>query len=416
MRLSLRIRRQAPWKLGTTCLAATLLSCAGGSTPAAVAPTAQAPGPRGGVATSSVALPAGVRRVLLCGQSIPINAVRFACDQLDFEDLAPLAEFEELRELDLAQSGVTDLRALASRVQLRRLDLESTDVTDLAPLAGLKHLRRLRFSYRTTMVTGQPRVLTALNRPTPKIDLSPLSQLAQLEHLVLGEIAVESLEPIRAASGLRRLGLLSVEAPPGALTKLQGLSALERVVLFNAPCRELGALAGSPGMKELFVHRCRRTDLRPLSALTELEHLTLSSVEGRGARVLSALTQLRVLDIAAANFDDYSFLSALSALVSLDASQSTLTNLAPLSRLPQLRELDAAGTKITRLDALNTVKSLRSVTLSGDSGHAYKAPTEPDRKLDTAVKRLRIRRPELQIRYRDPSVTALVRTPAIWDD
>ncbi|MEZ4220960.1 MAG: hypothetical protein R3B13_08525 [Polyangiaceae bacterium] len=393
-----------------------IAACGGASTGAPVntPPPVERAAPRLDAPAAPPAAP--VERRALCGQEVPVNSERFSCNQLDFTDLTSLEGMSQLRELVLASSGVSDLRPLATLPRLEALDLESTDVTDLSPLTALPNLTRLRVVFRTTMVTEHPRVLTALNRPIPKIDLSPLAQLPKLERLSLGFVAVDSLEPLSQVKELRRLMLVSVDAPAGALRGMAGLEKLEQVVLMASPCRELDVLASSRQMRMLFIHGCRRADLRPLAHLTGLQRVTLSSVEGRGARELSNLKTVKALDASQSRLDDYSFLSAMTKLESLDLSGSSLTNAAPLASLSQLRSVDLSGTKVIRLEPLKGLAHLQRLVLSGDPSHAFNQPTTPDPKLRVQVERLRRVRPTLKFEYRSDQPNEIAQLPAIFDD
>lgn len=400
------------------------LAAALGLTTSLAVGCASAPPPRAGAALAPPETPSGAATdaappgrleptIRVCGQDVRISAEALACNDLQFDDLRALAELTSLRHLDLSRTGVTDLSPLAGRTRLESLDLQSTDVTDLKPLATLTGLERLRLVYRTTATTAHPRVLTALARPTPKVDLGPLARLPALLRVELGFIAVDSLAPLAVPRGLRRLGLVAVEAPANALAALAGLTELERVGLSDAPCRNLEALSTSTRMTHLSVHRCRRVDLRHLAALTELRTLTLSAVEGRGARELSALTRVRELDLSESRLDDYTFIRHLTGVASADLSRSAVTDLTALASLSQLRFLDVSKTRVSRLMALEKLTGLERLRVSGVDSEAAAGP---DPKLASAVARLERRLPKLRVEYDSGSSTVLPRTLSVFDD
>ena len=70
-----------------------------------------------------------------------------------FNDVSPLAAFENLDFLDLSWTQVADVTPLAELENLEVLGLERTQVTDVSPLAGLKNLELLDLS--GTNVTDQ---------------------------------------------------------------------------------------------------------------------------------------------------------------------------------------------------------------------------------------------------------------------
>lgn len=145
-------------------------------------------------------LPASLRdlpylRALYLGRAYPTETGELKWDwgreTSELIDLSPLAEFLELRSLNLACTGVTDLSPLSGLASLQSLDLGSTGVTDLSPLSGLAGLQRL-----SLFSTGVK-------------DLLPLSGLQGLQSLILqGCEGVTDLSPLESLPRLQSLNLV----------------------------------------------------------------------------------------------------------------------------------------------------------------------------------------------------------------
>ena len=70
-----------------------------------------------------------------CGQVIAYDETVVSCHDLSVTDLAPLLELDNLKSLDLSNSGVMDLSMVGHLSSLEYLHLNNTDVIDISPLA-----------------------------------------------------------------------------------------------------------------------------------------------------------------------------------------------------------------------------------------------------------------------------------------
>ncbi len=158
-------------------------------------------------------------------------------DTRALEALPPeIATLETVREVNLANTKVTDLSPLSDLTGLTRLWLSYTDVTDLSPLSGLTGLTTLG-------LTG-----------TRVTDLSPLSGLTGLDDLWLSSTSVTNLTP------------------------LSGLTALTQLNLFNSdamdlrPLRTLYKLAQAPDVFGLTFSRCAACGADPeIARISEIK-------------------------------------------------------------------------------------------------------------------------------------------------
>ena len=137
--------------------------------------------------------------------------------------LSVVAEYGQLRSLDLPGTALTDLSPLAGLTALQRLDLSSMEVTDLSPLAGLTSLQTLDLT--DTAVT----------------DLSPLAGLTALQTLGLNRTRVADLSPLAGLTALQRLDLTGTEVVD--LSPLAGLTALQWLDLFGTRVTDLSPVS-----------------------------------------------------------------------------------------------------------------------------------------------------------------------------
>jgi internalin A len=211
--------------------------------------------------------------------------------------LAGLAGMSRLVELDLSQFPVSDeglvyLRGLSS---LRRLVLSRT-TTD----AALVHLKDL---------TGL-RVLDLEAAPITVIGLRHLSRLVGLVELNLNLTDVNSLEPLRELTTLRKLGLMGCPLGDAGLAAIENFGELRELELFQTGITDAG-----------MVH------LRGLTKLTSL-----------GLRA-----NVRVTDHGVASLSKMTFLSKLD----LERTKVSDSGLESLSRLTGLREVRVWGTRVS---------------------------------------------------------------------
>ena len=70
-----------------------------------------------------------------CGQVIAYDEQVVSCNNVTVNDLTPLLELDNLKSLDLSNSGVTELSVVTHLNSLEYLHLSNTDVKDISPLA-----------------------------------------------------------------------------------------------------------------------------------------------------------------------------------------------------------------------------------------------------------------------------------------
>ena len=114
-------------------------------------------------------------------------------------DLAPLANSTRLKRLVLEGNQIGELGPLANLTELRALKLRENQIADLSPLANLTHL--LVLDVRQNEIR----------------DVTPLSNLTQLERLRLSDNPIEDLSPLHAFENLTHLNVPAGASCPETL-------------------------------------------------------------------------------------------------------------------------------------------------------------------------------------------------------
>ena len=143
---------------------------------------------------------AEVAAMILRGERVPREWIPYVTvlnfiGQAALDDLSPLADFAQLRELHVAGTSVSDLAPLAGLTNLTLLDVSQTSVSDLAPLAGLTNLTTLSVSR------------TAVS------DLVPLAGLTNLERLEIAHTPVRDLDGLAGWTALESLDVSGLAGP-----------------------------------------------------------------------------------------------------------------------------------------------------------------------------------------------------------
>ena len=169
-----------------------------------------------------------------------------------------------------------------------------------------------------------------------RINLATLESLQSLNSLELGRFRVDGISQVTALSALTHLSLSGTDASTN-LSSLPELRGCLKHFHF-----ELGFGGFRPSRPYVLP-----VDLSPLSLMTALQHLSLSSCSF-DLTPLSALTELPSIRLRGAGYSDLTPLSGLTALrvlhcVNIMHAINGAIDLSPLSTLVGLQELHVDG-------------------------------------------------------------------------
>ena len=192
-------------------------------------------------------------------------------------------------DLEIVTPAFDDLSILADE-PIRELNINSTKVSDLSPISEMPNLQTL-WAGMTAITSLEPLRGTSIARlnlfETEVRDLSPLAEVSNLRQLWLGNTPIESLEPL---SGLKLTTLRLENTAISDLSPLKGMP-IETLCLSGTRVTDLEPLRGAP-LKTLFLNFAPISDVSPLAECQGLERVLLPVA----ARDASSLRSLRNLD------------------------------------------------------------------------------------------------------------------------
>ena len=123
------------------------------------------------------------------GLSGLFNASDIRLNRLGNLDLAPLADLDNLEQLELIGNGLTDVSTIENLRYLTRLNLRSNLISDLSPLAGARRLESLELDDNNIVsieaLANLDRLTSLGIRDNKLNDLTPLAGLTDLKTLQL---------------------------------------------------------------------------------------------------------------------------------------------------------------------------------------------------------------------------------------
>lgn len=189
----------------------------------------------------------GVSRLELSGEA------RGASEKIT--DLAGIAAFENLEELDLKENNITDITELGTLAKLEWLDLTRNRVVDLTPLENLESLEWLDLAEN---------------------EISSISPVTSLTHVELLDISGNQVSDISGINGMANLiGLLMDRNEISDIRPLEGLQNLLYLSFGYNNVRDISVLSEFPDLEILFMYENKIKDISVLRKLKNLEQLAV---------------------------------------------------------------------------------------------------------------------------------------------
>jgi internalin A len=134
------------------------------------------------------------------------------------------------------------------------------------------------------------------------------------------------------------------------LSPLSNLPNLRHLVLDNNRITDITPLSTLPELGILTLDKNQITDITPLSTLTRLTYISLSNNQIRNIKPLANLTRLFSIHLKNNKITDLSPLSNSTKLRSLFLTNNQISDLKPLANLPRLFRLEVSGNQVTEKD------------------------------------------------------------------
>ena len=286
-------------------------------------------------------LAVAIREVLDLAPGVPItthamlNLTGLNVSNREIKDLTGLEHAHNLRSLDIGVSGVNGEW------------VNSNVITDLSPLSDLTNLERL------SLGTNYIWTLDFLRELPP---LAPVSiPDPNLAAAIREELVLTPNEPVTTYS---ILDLVNLAAPNRGIKSLTGLEHAVNLKGLN--------LASESISGEGDVNSNAISDLSPLEKLTNLEKLALNRMSDlQDVSALASLTTLEWLYLNHTAVSDVSALASLTNLETLQLAGTAVSDVSALASLTNLEKLTLRGTAVSDVSALASLTNLEKLTLAG---------------------------------------------------
>lgn len=233
----------------------------------------------------------GLRELDISGQ--PISDISFLANfkfltvlnlsKTQVKDLSPIKNLKSLKELNLSGSKVDTLLFLQDLINLEILDISGLPLQSLENLSGLVNMKELTCSENKLKDVSPLANMTLLEELDISLnysikDVTPITELQNLEKLVLKKVEIKDLEPLTKLQNLIWLDVYNAGiadlAPLKKLPKLMHLDLSHNSIESLAPIRNLNFVT------YLSIASTRISDLSPIKNWRNLEYLNISGNPG----------------------------------------------------------------------------------------------------------------------------------------
>lgn len=198
----------------------------------------------------------------------------------------------------------------------------------------------------------------------PLSDISPLTNLTNLEVVYLMNDQITNIAPLANHSSLRTLTLSG--NPISDISTIQTLTGLTTLFLDSVSLTSIADLANVTSLQTLYIRNNDITDISPLANLTQLHILYLEHNQITDITPLQNLTLLETLVLDYNMIDTIPSLSNLTNLKKLYASYDNIEDISNLSEMTWLTEIYLINNSIVDITALQGLDSLRNVNLTNN--------------------------------------------------
>jgi hypothetical protein len=143
---------------------------------------------------------------------------------------------------------------------------------------------------------------------------------------------------------------------------LRQASNLEKIQIWSASPRQLDGIGSITQLKHLIINGADQvSDVSSLSALSDLEELTLRARSVTDITPIGGLTKLERLNLMSTNVTDINALRSLPSLNSVDLFQTRVSDLSPLRELPNLTDMFIGCKQVADIGQAARLKKLHIV-------------------------------------------------------
>ena len=275
-----------------------------------------------------------------------------------------------LLNLTIPNHQLENLEALSGLTRLEKLDLSgsrfpSSSLSVLASIPTLKDLTLADCGLSTVADLSEVRSLTRLDLSNNTIrSLEPLSGISTLAELNLKQNAVTSLEALSSLSNLEKL-----DVSFNSLTALFPLADCQKLTWLEAGSNAITEVSGLDQLnllEYLSLEYNKLSDISPLSACTELTHLSVSNNSLTDLSAVSNMLKLDILDFSYNSVEQLPEWQEGCMLRVIDGAYNSLTSIDSLAQLEQISYIYMDYNQITDVIALADCYHLVQVNVYGN--------------------------------------------------
>ena len=308
-----------------------------------------------------------------------ITELEVPADAITLEDLSYLTYLESLTVSGRNMSNLQDFEGLS---HLKKLDLTDCrfPAEGLATIAALPQLKELTIAncgLSTLSGLEDAKGLEILDASNNTIrNLDALSGMSGLTELYLQHNAVTDLTVVGSLSNLTALDVsynaLSSIAPLSGNVRMTKLSAT------NNQITDVSTASSLPILEELRLDYNTLSDLSGLSGCTSLKTLTVSNNQISDLSALSGLNAIEKLDFSYNSVSVLPEFPSDSAMQVIDGSHNSLENIDTIAHMADISYVYMDYNKLTNVDALADCYHLVQVNVYGNEIPSVSALTEHD--------------------------------------
>lgn len=292
------------------------------------------------------------------------NAIKKALSsrgvQFDFDDSQKIimVKIENVTELNLSNSNISDISELKYFVSLKKLYLSKNEIVDVTPLSALKCLSRLELDDNKININTISSLYNNedfnLNLSGNNItDISALRNLTNLSILSLKKNNITNINPIANLTNLKSLDInenqISDISPLANLKKLKILKINKNII------EDLSPLTSLIKLEDLYLNDNKIKDISSLASLIKLKYLNLNNNEIIKISAVSNLTDLNSLLLANNKIKDISALSNLKRLSDLNLYMNDIEDITSLRNIDVAFRLNLGKNNITDISSITAL-------------------------------------------------------------
>lgn len=194
----------------------------------------------------------------------------------EITSLEDLEKMPSLEEVCIVIQKIDDISVLSGLKDLSKIELKHNGITDISPVSRIEHLTSVGIN------------------DNPVRDISPLLECPDLAFLDLCDVI--DYDP-SVIAGLGNFQYLDISNPTGSYRYLSGKS-IHKLRIGWSDLADLTVLDEVSGLEELQIEHTAVTDLTPLAKHTELKRLNIAAVPAKDLGVLTALPQLEAVTVS----------------------------------------------------------------------------------------------------------------------